>query len=137
MTTDPVEAGWRGWLELEFEAVWTYPVLAARATSLRTLALEAHRQHLAARDRLLARFTDAGMSAPAPEAAYDIGSINSATNARDVAVALEQRIAAATVALVPLVEDADRDTAVDGLREAALEAMRWGAEPEPFPGLRT
>lgn len=122
-------------LALEHEAVWTYAMVGARIADVRDAAREAWTAHRAARDSLLARLTAAGVRTVGPKAAYDVAVPASAKAARAAAVDVEDRIAAAAVALVGVSGEAERRRALRVLRRAALAAVDWDARPQAFPGL--
>lgn len=126
---------WSDWLALELEAVWLYPVIGARHEALRRAAAAAFDAHVERRDELVAVFSDASTEPPGPQVSYDVGPLTSPDEASEVARSVEARICAAIVRVVGLVEGDLRSAVVDALRETALRALSWGAEPEPFPGL--
>ncbi|WP_293784441.1 DUF4439 domain-containing protein [uncultured Aeromicrobium sp.] len=126
---------WGDWLALELEAVWLYPIIAARHETLRRRAAAAFEAHEKRRDELLAVLSEANAESPGPEVSYDVGALTSPDDASHVARSVEARICAAIVRLVGLVEGEQRAMAVEALRDTALRTLNWGAEPEPFPGL--
>jgi len=129
------ELRWRGWLRLELEAVWLYPIIAARFDDLADEATGAYQMHRRRRDDLLAEFDEAEIDPQAPPISYDIGDLRTAEDARGAAVDLERRLCAAIAALAGVVRGAHREQAVSALRASALQSMSWGSAPESFPGL--
>jgi len=123
------------WLELEHEAVWTYALIGARFPDLAERARTTQSAHRRTRDRLVRRVAALG-GRPVPTlATYAVTDPSDAAAALTLAQDVEARISAACVRLVAVSRDRDRDRAVDGLRAAATTRLRWGAVPEPFPGL--
>lgn len=128
-------AGWRHVLALEHEAVWTYALVGARIPEVRDAAREAWTEHRAARDAVTAHLSAAGARSVGPRAAYDVAVPSSAKAARAAVVDVEDRIAAAAVALIGISGEAERRRALRVLRRAALAAIDWDARPQAFPGL--
>jgi len=125
----------QAWLALEHEAVWLYGVIGGRVGALTKPARTSYDAHRAARDRLLAVVDDTGGRPAAPALGYGDGLIDDRGEARQAAQDVEQRIAAACVALLGAAGRDSRELAVSGLRRAALAALDWGAPPRAFPGL--
>lgn len=125
----------QAWLALEHEAVWTYGVIGARVRALAEPARTSYDAHRAVRDRLTAVLSADGARPVGPGLGYGNGRINGRRAARTTAVDIEHRIAAACVRLVGSAGGRTRETAVDGLRRAALAALDWGDRPRAFPGL--
>lgn len=131
--TDAVQ----GWLALEHEAVWLYPVIGARHDTLSRSARRSYDAHRNARDGLLARLNRAGAEPVAVALSYDVGSLKTAADARAVARRLERRIEAACLTLAGVSEADERASATASLRRAALAELTWGGRPAAFPGLAT
>lgn len=129
-TTDAVQA----WLALEHEAVWLYPVIGVRHGEDREQATSSFEVHRVTRDRLLARLREIGVEPVAPRLTYG-RPVTTRAKARGRARSVEDRIAAACVALAAESDGATRALAVKELRRAALAAQAWGGDPEAFPGL--
>jgi hypothetical protein len=93
--------------------------------------------HQRARDRLTATISAAGAD-PVPAAvAYRLPVlVQSATQARALAVILEDRIAQAYIRLVGLGDQALRAEGATQLRDAALRATAWNHATIAFPGLQ-
>jgi len=123
------------WLALEHEAVWLYGVIGGRVGGLAEPARTSYDAHRAARDRLTAALAADNARPVGPELGYGNGRINGRRAARAAAVDVEHRIAAACVRLVGSTSGTTRETAIDGLRRAALAALDWGDRPQAFPGL--
>lgn len=126
----------QGWLALEHEAVWLYPVIGARFDGLAARARRSDGRHRSARDRLLARLHDIGVEPVSARLSYDLGPMRNAAQARRAARGLESRIAAACLALAgDSTTDDSQAYAIEGLRQAALAELSWGGRPRAFPGL--
>ena len=88
----------------------------------------------ATRDDLIEQISDAGATPAGAQAAY--GTVpGSREAARERLAELEERIAAAALALTGVGDPAERSAAVAAVREAALAALAWGAPVRAFPGL--
>lgn len=135
MSTDDELVATQRWLALEHEAIWTYGLIGARFADLADGARAQDTAHRRTRDRLQARIRALGGRPVGPAPAYAVVDPADAAAGRALAQDVEARIAAACVRLVAVTTNRDRDHAVDGLRDAALAQVRWGAAPEPFPGL--
>jgi hypothetical protein len=131
---------WRRWLSLEQEAVWTYPVIAARvagSAAAAELALDAHRS---TRDELLGLFANRHWLVPVTPASYAIGVVDTDAQAQTLAQSVEDRISAACVRVIEALEptaSADRQRALNSLRAAAAAQIAWGATVEALPGFST
>ncbi|GAA3547500.1 hypothetical protein AFL01nite_22470 [Aeromicrobium flavum] len=123
------------WLALEHEAIWVLGLVGARFPDLADAARKELAAHRTTRDRLRAVVTSLGGRPVGTAAAYDVPDPRDAAAGRVLVQDVESRIAAACVRLVPETTEKARDRAVRGLRTAALAQVRWGAAPEPFPGL--
>lgn len=123
------------WLALEHEAIWVLALVGARFPALEEAAQDALPAHETTRDRLADAVTDLGGTPVATQPSYDVTDPRDASAARALVRDVEARIAAACVRLVGPTSDRARDRAVRGLRAAALAQVRWGGDPEPFPGL--
>lgn len=128
------ELRWRGWLQLELEAVWLYPIIAARFDDLAEDATRAYDAHRDLRDDLLAVFAEAEIDPATTPVSYDV-DLSTSEKAKSVAAELERLLCAAIAMLSGEVEGNHREEAITALRASALRAIAWGAEPEPFPGL--
>jgi hypothetical protein len=126
----------QAWLALEHEAVWLYGMIGARVDNLAKPARTSYDAHRAVRDRLLLLVDEAGGTPDGPALTYGEEVIASAKQARAAASSVEERIAAACVALFGGGVDKDgRRFAMSGLRRAALAGLDWGAPVRAFPGL--
>jgi hypothetical protein len=125
----------QAWLALEHEAVWLYGLIGARVDNLARSASTSYDAHRAARDRLRKLVDDAGGQPVGPALTYGDDRIDSAKDARGAAGSVEERIAAACVALFGTSGKEGRRFAMSGLRRAALAAVDWGAPVRAFPGL--
>lgn len=132
--TDELAATQR-WLALEHEAIWTYGLIGARFADLADRARAQDAAHRRTRDRLHAAVRILGGRPVATQTAYAVADPADAATARVLAQDVEARIVAACVSLVAVTTERNRDSAVEGARTAATAGLRWGAAPEPFPGL--
>lgn len=123
------------WLALEHEAIWTLALVGARFPALADAAERSLAAHEVTRDRLGDVVRSLGGRPVATQPSYDVAVPRDAKAARALLTDVESRIAAVCVRLVAETADKARDRAVRGLRDAALAQVRWGANPEPFPGL--
>ncbi|MGI9084329.1 MAG: DUF4439 domain-containing protein [Aeromicrobium sp.] len=130
-TSDDLQA----WLALEHEAVWLYGVIGARLSGLSEAARTSFDAHRAVRDGLRAQVSDAGGQPVGPALTYGDELIDTRSSARRAARDVEERIAAACLALFGGTGTDGRRFAMAGLRRAALAALGWGADPIAFPGL--
>jgi len=125
----------QAWLALENEAVWLYGMIGARVDNLAKPARTSYDAHRVVRDRLRVLVDEAGGQPVGPALTYGDERIDSARDARAAAGNLEERIAAACVALFGGAGADGRRFAMSGLRRAALAALDWGAPVRAFPGL--
>ena len=125
----------QAWLALEHEAVWLYGMIGARVDGLARPARTSYDAHRVVRDRLLALVDSAEGDPVGPALTYGDDRVDSAKEARAAASNVEERIAAACVALFGNSERGERRFAMSGLRRAALAALDWGAPVRAFPGL--
>lgn len=128
-TTDALEAC----LAQSQRAVWTYGVLGARLDDPRPDDSFASQRR--DRDDLLAALDARGTTPPAPPASYELDVPSDLAAARRLAQQLERDCAEAATALVRVTSGDERRLTVRLLQRAALRAVAWDAEPEPFPGL--
>lgn len=126
----------QGWLELEHESVWLYPVIGAQFGQLAARARRSHETHLRTRDHLLNRLQALDVDPVPPNLSYDVGSPRTPEQAIRLARRLEQAVAAACLTFVGESSDQDYQTyAVTRLRRAAEAELTWGGRPQAFPGL--
>ena len=93
--------------------------------------------HQRARDRLTATISAAGADPVPPAVAYRLPVlVQSATQARALAVILEDRVAQAYIRLVGLSDQALRAEGATQLRDAALRGTAWNHATVAFPGLQ-
>lgn len=129
-------------LAAEHAAIYGYGVVGAFLDAQRKgLAMEAEAAHRARRDALVLRLAAQGASAPPAEARYGLPDpVTDPPSALKLAIALEERTAAAWRAALLAAEGDDRRLAVDALTDCAVRATRFrraaGVAPAivPFPG---
>jgi aspartate/methionine/tyrosine aminotransferase len=133
-------------LNAEYSAVYAYGLIAAYASSERTrLVAENTAAHRARRDATIEAMTSAGVTVPAPDAAYTVPfPVNDPIPAARLAVTVETDTA---IAWRSVVENGDseqiRRMGVDALTESALRLATWqtilGTNPPTvaFPGKAT
>ncbi|WP_456697326.1 DUF4439 domain-containing protein [Aeromicrobium sp. P5_D10] len=124
-----------GWLAVEHEAVWLYPVIGARFADLRPRATRSFEMHRDTRDALLGRLQLLGVDPVSTELSYETGPLTNENQARKAAQAVEARICAACLQLAGEATSDLRTSAVKNLKKAALAEQTWGASPKAFPGL--
>lgn len=125
----------QNWLALDHEAIWIGGLVGARFADLADAARDLVAAHEASRDRLAAAVRELGAKPVATLASYDVTDPSDVDAARALVRDVEARICGTCVRLIALTEDDDRTRATSGLRAAAVTQVRWGATPEPFPGL--
>lgn len=113
-------------VEAEHAAVYGYGVLGARLDDAgRRMARTAYDGHRVRRDQLVAALAQAGVTAPAPFAAYDVAVANPA-EALALAVRIEEGLSLRWRDLVGDTDDQDlRALGVAGLQETAVRAAQW------------
>lgn len=128
-------AGLQKCLALEHEAIWVYAYIGARVSEANRAAVRAFGSHRSSRDVLIARLSAAGASLPKPMTDYAVDEVTNLGQARTVARSIEDKNAAAYLALVGTSEGKDREFAITMLRKPALTTLEWGCRPTAFPGL--
>ncbi len=123
------------WLALEHEAVWLYGMIGARVDGVAKAASASYDAHRLVRDRLISMVDRAGGEPVGPALTYGDSRVDSPKDARTAASSVEERIAAACVAVFGAADSDGRRFAMSGLRRAALAALDWGAPVRAFPGL--
>jgi hypothetical protein len=132
-----------GALAAEEAAIYAYGLIGVRfgADGDRDEARAAEAIHRNRRDVLVSRLAELKAStAPAP-AGYEVPfPVTGRASALKLAVLVEDRVAAAWRAALPVTADQDRSTALSALIDSAVRATRWrrlgGITPAtlPFPG---
>lgn len=130
-------------LAAEEAAIYAYGLVGVNVSAKAevTEARAAEAAHRARRDVLVSRLAELRAStAPAP-AGYELPfPITDRAAALKLAVQVEDGVAQAWRAALPVTTDADRSTALSALTDAAVRATRWrrtaGLTPItlPFPG---
>ena len=129
-------------LAAEEAAIYAYGLIGVRLpASARTEARAAEAAHRARRDVLVSRLDQLKAStAPAP-AGYQLPfEVTNRASALKLAVHVEDGVAQAWRAALPVTADADRSASLSALTDAAVRATRWrrlaGLTPLtlPFPG---
>ncbi|WP_306205558.1 ferritin-like domain-containing protein [Actinoplanes sp. RD1] len=115
-------------LAAEEAAIYAYGVLGVKLTAdaEQTEARTAEEKHRARRDLLVAKLAALKAStAPAP-AGYELPfPVTDPASARKLATQVEDGVAQAWRAVLPVTEDGDRSTALSALTDAAVQATRW------------
>lgn len=92
--------------------------------------------HQVAADRLTTLIQQAGAQPQPADAGYQLPfQVQSAAQARKLAIILEDRLAQAYLALVALTDDSLRELGGGAVRNAALRAAFWRGATVAFPGL--
>ncbi|HQR25694.1 MAG TPA: ferritin-like domain-containing protein [Nocardioides sp.] len=127
-------------LAAEHAAVYTYGVLGGRASALGNTPLQAqvsaaYGVHRARRDALVRAVRDQGGEPVAAAPAYDVTPMPVTTaQVRRSAQEVEAATAEAYASLVAATTGGQREWAVQGLTDAAVREVGFGAAPEAFPG---
>lgn len=129
-------------LAAEHAAIYAYGPIGVRLEDdLADAAREAEQVHRQRRDELVVLLDSRDLPAPAAAAAYDLPfPVTDADAARQMAVLVEERVAAVWRATLPELTGEDRERALAALVETAVRATGWrqaaGIEPAsvPFPG---
>ncbi|BCJ54782.1 hypothetical protein Asp14428_62570 [Actinoplanes sp. NBRC 14428] len=115
-------------LAAEEAAIYAYGILGVRLTARgeRTEARAAEAAHRARRDVLVTKLAALRAStAPAP-AGYALPfEVTDRASALKLAIRVEDGVAQAWRAVLPVTEGGDRSTALSGLTDAAVRAARW------------
>ncbi|MGW7205148.1 ferritin-like domain-containing protein [Streptomyces sp. NPDC054837] len=124
-------------LAAEHAAVYGYGVVGGRIREgRRTEAKSAYDAHRARRDALAREVRDLGGTPAAAAAGYALPfPVPDSDAAVRLAAELEDRVAGVYSDLVRATVDGRRSMAAEGLREAAVRAVRWRGESVAFPGL--
>jgi uncharacterized protein DUF4439 len=130
-------------LAAEEAAIYAYGLIGVNLTKVAeiTEARTAEAIHRGRRDRLVSSLAQLKAStAPAP-AGYQLPfPVTDRTGAVKLAIHVEDGVAAAWRAVLPVTVNSDRGSALDALTDAAVRATRWrrlgGVTPVtlPFPG---
>jgi ferritin-like protein len=130
-------------LAAEEAAIYAYGLIGVNLTARaeRADARAAEAVHRARRDVLVSRLAELGAStAPAPPG-YDLPfEVTDRAGALKLAIRVEDGVAQAWRAALPVTQGADRGTGLGALTDAAVRATRWrrlaGVTPltMPFPG---
>ena len=130
-------------LAAEEAAIYAYGLIGVNLTGESSIdeARSAEAAHRARRDVLVSRLDQLKAStAPAP-AGYELPfAVTGRASALKLAVHVEDGVAQAWRAALPVTTDADRATSLSALTDAAVRATRWrrlaGVTPltMPFPG---
>jgi hypothetical protein len=132
INSTPVES-WQAWLAVEHEAVWLYSLIGGRVDDVADAARASWNRHRDTRDRLAEQISAADGEPDGPRVSYPVAAVNSATDARRAAQAIEATVQ--TAALACINDAKHRPDVVAALRAAARAAATWGAAPTAFPGL--
>ena len=123
-------------LAAEEAAIYAYGVLGVKLTGAgdRTEARAAEAVHRARRDVLVSRLSALRAStAPAP-AGYTLPfEVTDRESALKLAIQVEDGVAQAWRAVLPVTTDADRATGLNALVDAAVRATRWRRLGEVTP----
>ena len=132
-----------GALAAEEAAIYAYGLIGVNLTADDAIdeARSAEATHRARRDVLISRLDQLRAStAPAP-AGYELPfAVNADASAMKLAIHVEDGVAQAWRAALPVTTGADRATSLSALTDAAVRATRWrklaGVAPVtmPFPG---
>lgn len=140
-TLDPAQSGLAAALAAEQAAIFAYgPVGAWLPAAEAELARQAEIAHRDRRDALLIALAEQGQQ-PAVGGVYDLPfPVTGPDQARQLAILVEERVAAVWRAALPDLTDDQRAHALAALVDAAVQATRWrqaaGLHPATveFPG---
>lgn len=108
----------------------------AAAATLYADLTSAYQAHRLRRDRWDAALRDLDQQPVAAEATYRLpADLASPRQAREAALEVERRCAAVYASLVAASTGDERVEAMTALVESALTQLRFGGEPESFPGV--
>ncbi|MFJ6129772.1 ferritin-like domain-containing protein [Streptomyces griseoviridis] len=124
-------------LGAEHAAVYGYGVVGGQVRAARrSEARQAYEAHRARRDALARQVRDLGGTPVAASAGYALPfAVTDSDGAVRLAAELEDRVAGVYSDLVRASSGERRRAAAEGLREAAVRAVRWRGESVAFPGL--
>lgn len=121
-------------LSAEHAAIYAYGVIGGVLGGTSTAVMAAYTAHRGRRDQLIAMLGDAAVAA---EALYELPfDVSAARKAARLAVHVEQRCAGVYAAAVAQTTGRRRAFVARALTDCAVRGLGWGAEPEPFPGVR-
>ncbi|GAA4948217.1 ferritin-like domain-containing protein [Actinoplanes utahensis] len=130
-------------LAAEEAAIYAYGVIGVHLTGSDEVsrARAAEQEHRVRRDDLVARLDELKATVPAAPAAYALPfEVTDRATALDLAIHVEDGVAQAWRALLPVTENTERVEALSHLTDSAVRATRWrriaGAVPLTlaFPG---
>jgi hypothetical protein len=121
-------------LSAEHAAVYAYGVIGGVLGTGSAAAAAAYAAHRGRRDQLTSML---GPQSVAAEPAYRLPfEVSGPARARRLAAYVEERCAEVYAESVSRTTAADRMFAARALTDCAVRGLEWGAEPDPFPGLR-
>jgi len=132
-----------GALAAEEAAIYAYGLIGVNLTAGRAIdeARSAEAAHRARRDVLITRLDQLRASTPPAPAGYELPfPVTADASAMKLAIHVEDGVAQAWRAALPVTTGADRATSLSALTDAAVRATRWrrlaGVAPVtmPFPG---
>jgi hypothetical protein len=130
-------------LAAEEAAIYAYGVVGVNLTGAGDVAeaRTAETVHRNRRDALVTRLAQLGAGAAPAPAGYELPfPVTGRAAALKLAIHVEDGVAAAWRAVLPVTEHADRGTALSALTDSAVRATRWRRLAEvspvtlPFPG---
>jgi hypothetical protein len=133
-----------GALAAEEAAIYAYGPIGVRLTSAgdRGEARSAETAHRGRRDTLISRLAELKATTAATPPAYELPfAVTDRAAALKLAIQVEDGVAQAWRAVLPVSKDADRSTALSALTDSAVRATRWrrlaGVSPVTmaFPGM--
>jgi hypothetical protein len=121
-------------LAAEHAAVYAYGVVGGILGTTSAEAAAGYAAHRGRRDRLTSML---GPESVAAQPAYRLPfEVSGPARARRLAVHVEERCAEVYAEVVSRTTAADRVFAARALTDCSVRGLEWGAEPDPFPGLR-
>jgi hypothetical protein len=124
-------------LAAEQAASYGYGIVGSHVTGYRlTVAAADCVDHERARDTLMRLITARGGTPQAAAVAYQLPiAVSTPAEATALAVILEHRVTAAYLGLASVPDKALRSLAAAHMQACAVRAVRWGGQPQAFPGL--
>ncbi len=130
-------------LAAEEAAIYAYGALGVHLTAEREIAdaRAAEEAHRARRDQVVSELAEQGAGTPPAPAGYELPfEVTDRASALRLAVHVEDGVAQAWRAVLPVTEGADRSAALSALTDTAVRAARWRRVGKltpttlPFPG---
>ena len=122
----------------EYAAIYAYGIIAAHLTgSQEKRALAVMAEHRQQRDRLRASINDLGGTPAAAAAIYELPhDVTTATQARELAALVEDRLSGQWAAVASASKGADRNSAALVSVACSVRSTSWTGEAPIWPGAK-